>query len=653
MDYRFVKSRYLELRRQQASMQGRELTPIDHAAGDVVFNVAALAAMEVASGCSEVAMRAVSLSTGTGKSTSAYAFIAACAQAHSDFSAAYVVPTVKMGEEAQHGIEQLLGENTSTLWSWCHKHNRKDEEAIKRELGHLPTRLVDRAELKSSRIIIVTHQMLRSETLSGRDIGVRKFNGQPRSVVFVDEHPELLDVVSIMPAQLQVLHDKLAARNPAHDWLPILSGVVSRMNAVMHGDGQTYVATPLLSLEEGAAFENGTRRYLFDLTDQQVSTDLREHEADNMLAAVSFLLASSKGCAFYSRIDKSFFAYRLVFDPGYPGYVLLDATSDITGLVTLHPNVRSEPVPQVNYSNLEIFHMRHPKEFHNVGKVTRHAKTGEAYGAWIRSMVLANTVAGDDVLIVTHKSVLDLAFVEGANDPSHPADWEGRKVNTQNWGAGIGLNKFKHKGTVFLFAEFYPKRAQTIGETHGWSGLAVHSDQLRDAQGRRQAGDEFAPQGLYLKPYEGHLLRWTKQLSMRGAARNIDAHGKCHPMKLFTSMSLNRLLRHFDRLFPGANPPQLAQHPAEIQTANPALRGRDALIAVLMKGDKSVYGADEIQRLTGIRTFNLSRDFRAESVQAVAGCYGWQVQSARQLGKSGKMNYVVLEPGSTRERLMA
>jgi hypothetical protein len=52
--------------------------------------------------------------------------------------------------------------------------------------------------------------------------------------------------------------------------------------------------------------------------------------------------------------------------------------------------------------------------------------------------------------------------------------------------------------------------------------------------------------------WEGHLLRWLKQMALRGRARQFDERGVCGPQKLVTSADRTRLLANFDRLFPGA-----------------------------------------------------------------------------------------------------
>lgn len=643
MSYRFLRNSYNKYREMQATLYGRPLTAFARAAGDVIFSTAVVAAEDVFISSRDAYVRAVALPTGSGKSTSAYAMIAACAEADPDFSAAYIVPTVKMGLEAQEGIEMLIGEGSTVLWNYCTKHKGRDELEVERELGYLPTRVVNKACLPDSRIVILTHNFLEREIQERKDLGCRKYKGKPRSFIFIDEYPSLLEVIDMKPSQVEALCEILARKNTGHPWLPVLASTVNNMNLVMFSEGQTYFPTALLTREEGNLLVNGTSEYLLQFVEDDLSVELKRKQAEGMKATIDFLIAASKGCSFYSRIDKTFFAYRLNFELEQPGFILLDATADLSGLVTLHPKVECVDVPQVDYSQLSVFHMKHPKGFKNVSKVTRRAESGEAYGKWIKGTVLANTQADDDVLVVTHKRVLNLKFIEESNDPGSPLDWEGRKVNTQNWGAGIGLNKFKDKTHVFLFGEFYQKRALTISDVHGWSTLPLTEEHLKQAEGRRLGGNEYGPKGIYLEPYEGHLLRWSKQLSMRGAARNIDEEGKCMPMKLYTSMDLNRLLKHFDRLFPGADVPRPAKEsldPSDIVMTS-SLSGREGLISILSECKKTVIGADEIERMTGIQPKHLKRELDSYIVFNIANQYGWKLMSARDLGKAGRQKYLV------------
>ena len=555
MDHRFLEHQYFQMRERQVRLHGRSLTAMDRKASQVIFNTAIQAIENVKTGNRTTCMQAVSLSTGLGKSTSAYALIATFAQHDPQFSAAYVVPTIKMAIEAQEEIELLLGPNTTTLWSSYHKHKGVDARKAVEALGFLPARTVNKADLPTSRIIIVTHDKLKHELQSRMKEGCTTYCGKPRSIVFIDEHPELVQVVHATPERLQSFHDQLVKLNTRHPWLPVVSAVVSRMSALARSEGQPYVPIELLSPDEARVFDDDAGLSLWELTDDELSQDMRFSELEGMRSAVAFLLAAVSGNAFYSRRDWSFFAYQLHFASDYPGFVLLDATSDLTGLVSLHPHVRLVDVPPVSYERLELFHMDVSTKFKRINDVIKSAATGREYGRFIFQSVIANSQPGDEVLVVVHKNVLGQELIPMSEDPGQPMDWEGRKVNTQNWGAGIGLNKFKHKTHVFLFGDYYLPRPSTIAQAHGWSQEPLSEECLRHAEGRRQSGDLYAPRGGYLRVHEGHQLRWIKQLAMRGTARQVDGDGRCYPMKLFTTMDLSLLLPNLHRLFPNARPP--------------------------------------------------------------------------------------------------
>ena len=52
---------------------------------------------------------------------------------------------------------------------------------------------------------------------------------------------------------------------------------------------------------------------------------------------------------------------------------------------------------------------------------------------------------------------------------------------------------------------------------------------------------------------EGHRLRWTKQLALRGRGRSYDQHGLCGKQRLVVSSDLKSFMANAARLFPGSN----------------------------------------------------------------------------------------------------
>ena len=52
---------------------------------------------------------------------------------------------------------------------------------------------------------------------------------------------------------------------------------------------------------------------------------------------------------------------------------------------------------------------------------------------------------------------------------------------------------------------------------------------------------------------EGHRLRWTKQMALRGRGRSYDQHGLCGKQRLVISSDLKGFMSNVTKLFPGAN----------------------------------------------------------------------------------------------------
>lgn len=633
-----TKHSYLRVREQQMQQFQRKLTPLEFQASLVVFDGCQRAEEAVRSGSRSTAMQVISLGTGLGKSTSTHAFIARRAMQDPEFSTAFVVPTIRMAIEAQAGIEKLLGEGTTTLWSSLHRHKGGNERAAREELGFVPTRLVNREDLPTSRILIVTHSLLKEELKGKPHIGVTRYCGSPRSVVIIDEHPDLVDTVTVTPATLQTFHDELAQLDPTHPWLPVVAAIVPRMAAFLRTTGQKFCPSPLLSADEAKVFEDSHGLDLWEATDEEQSTERRQDRLKDLHCILGFLRAAGRGNAFYSRAHQSFHAYQLHFDNGYPGFVLLDATSDILGYVGLHPNAHLLDVPMVDYSPLEVAHIEMDDRFRRKENILKNRALGREYAEFIIKAVIANTEPGSDVLVVLWKAILTQELLPSSDDPAQPMDWDGRKVNTQHWGSGIGSNQFRGKTHVFLFGDHHLPAYTTVATTHAWSGVPLQGDTLSAATSLRDAGSVYMMGGIYRKPQLGQLLSAFKQLAMRGKARNVDEQGRCLPMKLFTTMPLQRLLPAMPVLFPGAPQPSMAKPPEG--TLEKSMEGRQGLLRLLMETQSvSRLSAEEVMVVTGIPTAKLAREFKG--LKELPELLGWRLITAKELGLAGRMTYLI------------
>jgi hypothetical protein len=638
MNYHDLHTRFLEIRSKQAESFRKVETKLDQVVTEVIYAATCNAMSNVASGDNRVYMQAVSLGTGMGKTTSACAILAAAALTDPHFSAAYVVPTARIGEEVQQIIEASLGQGSVYLWTSYHdKNSRIEVGRIVEALGHLPARQTMKDGLPMERIVIVTHETLKNEAKHGHEYGVTTYKGRPRNVVFIDESPSVLDIYHTTAEELQGLHHDCSGRNELKFVLPTISTVVARMSEVMEADGYGYLTADLISAAEFEVFSRITTDDIRQLTDDDLSDELRADEGAVVRNLLMFLKAASHGNVFYSKKDRTFFSYQLHLCKTYPGYVLLDATSDLEGLVKLDTGIRSIPVPSASYENLEIYSLDMPKRFNNKIEVTKSRELGRAYAKYIKDMVCANADQESDVLIVLPKILLDQELIEAANNPHEPLNWNGIKVNTQHWGAGVGSNKFRNKSHVFLFGDHVLGRSVTIARAHGWSGVTVDNRVLKDAVERRTTGKRYRPKGMYGSCHDGFQLRWTKQLAMRGTARKIDGEGRANAMKLFTTMSRDLLLDVYSELFPGAPLPKPAQEGVDVLREE--TKGRQGLKTLLFKGQQAYYSADEIAVELSIPTHRLGREF--EAIRNRGEAANWELCKAKNLGKAGRSSFVV------------
>lgn len=627
LDQTALRLAYDHARTQMASFQGRELTASDHKAADVIFT-ASVSALEQHNCPESAPLTFVSLPTGFGKTTNAICFLAAAWKTDASFSGAYLVPTIKLAEEVIAQLEALVGPSNAAVYSRFHKPDRDPAQA-REALGYVPDRVTSRDQLIKTRLIVVTHEMWLTELRKAKPFGVSLYGNTARSIVYIDESPNLLEVLEVSAHEVQAFIDHVVRIDSKHPAAGPLASYVNEMNRLLQSNGKEFETVPFFQDEEGDVFTfdcvTDVRSLITQVMPEQEQTILLE----KLERLIRFIKAARRSRAFFSRLDRTFFAYQLTFKP-LPGMVILDATADLSNLVLLQCGQRSVPVPQVDYSNLTIHHHTHPPHFRSMSEVTAKASTGKAYAAWVRSIVLASTNPGDDVLVIVHKRVLDLEFLTRSDNPAAPQDWEGRRVNLSHWGTGVGENKWKAKEVVCLFGEFFQRTATLVAEVNGYSGQTVTADRLNAAIPKHIHSNQYAPSGEYRSAFNRHLLRWPKQLAARGAIRLIDANGKCGRMRLVTTMDQTRLLQSSNHLFPGAKI-NLVAGDVDLDLTNST-----ALARVLGRENGPILTYMEACKAAGISPRNPSRMVATKPVAAAMAAFGWRTSTLVRAGLKGK-----------------
>jgi hypothetical protein len=120
---------------------------------------------------------------------------------------------------------------------------------------------------------------------------------------------------------------------------------------------------------------------------------------------------------------------------------------------------------------------------------------------------------------------------------------------------------------------------------------------------------------------EGHLLRWIRQMALRGRGRVFDDDGVCCEQKVVITGgrgSLERLVLHKDRLFPGAK--LTVSHTPDLSNYT----YREALLLVL--SDPSLpheIPAVDVGKFLGADWKNISSRLMSSNTNIMLNNIGW------------------------------
>jgi hypothetical protein len=240
------------------------------------------------------------------------------------------------------------------------------------------------------------------------------------------------------------------------------------------------------------------------------------------------------------------------------GMILLDATADIDGVSHICPWRQHVKTPQAHYGNLDIVHVpQHTRR--RLSEYLKKAANQRAYVKWMVETIKEHMAPGEYGLVVCKKALFDNERVpqwpDGDprfKDPEsyterYEWDIEGRKLCASHYGTGIGSNAWKDADVVFLFDEFFIPRRVAVATVQGLRGQKANEGDLASMKTLNSKAKGVDLIG------EGHRLRWTKQLALRGRGRTYDQHGLCGKQRLVISSDLKSFMANAARLFPGAN----------------------------------------------------------------------------------------------------
>jgi len=529
--------------------------------GDAVFDACYRALEQSAQGVVTLPPRlhVVSAPMGTGKTSFTLAFITALVRLGENdpqvrCDCVFLVEQMAKAEEMYRELSALL---PGKLAVWSTDHNAAACSKPIKVLSPAARYYVD--DLEHHAVAIVTHAFYKGPRGHKARNVVHDGVSTPRALTVIDEQSDDVEIFDVTLAGVAAVLEAVKRDEEKGDAVaPHLEMLFRFMADKELGGGG--------SLEKPSDDPTAWRRVASALAWFTTSAALdyvkaRQSSIQGLEAVFGFARAMATGYAFIVRQggDVAHFVGYQNNLPQVPGMVLLDATADIDGVTQLCPWRSHAKVPQASYANLSIIHVK-PFTAQRLSKFLKLAKNRYAYVDWMKEIIVAYTEPGQRALIVCNKALFDNRNVPDWPERDERFDqpdlyvreygWEleGRKLCGTHWGGfGIGANTWKDADVVLLFDEFHVPRRVTIARAQGLASAKATEGPL----GNMKAINNKSPQvdGLY----EGHLLRWTKQMALRGKGRHFDEHGVCGHQKLVCTGDYERLIANADKLFPHAS----------------------------------------------------------------------------------------------------
>jgi hypothetical protein len=512
--------------------------------GDAIFNAGCLALNDAATDTRR--MLTVSAPAGSGKTSFSYALAIAVtryAKSHpgAPYGVALLVNRRDTADTVYRELEALLPGQVA-VWTTDHDKANPKGERVKN-----PAALFHREDLQNYAVAIVTHEFYLDTNGHLARTVVHDGTTHQRTLTIVDELPNEVSSVAISLSQAEAIRGPLVEAHP--EIKPHMDALFKLMEPCNYDPANTlYRANKeWTDLQRDLAwFQSKTALC--------IATD--EHGRALLDFARGLLVGRSWGRM--DGIEPEFYAYRdhRIIDRT-AGVILFDASADIDGRSNIVPWREEIRTPQASYDNLEIVLIpQHTKE--RLTKYLEKAANQRAYVQWMTETIHQYMQAEEKGLVVCKKKLFDEERIptwpvgdERFKDPDNFTqryEWnlEDRSLCAIHYGTGIGDNFWSDAAVVFLFDEHILPKAAAISQAQ-----VLRAE--RTDQGELGVMKTFMnkPPGV-TSLSEGERLRWTKQLALRGNARNYDEHGVCGKQRLVIACDPKLFLANAGRLFPGA-----------------------------------------------------------------------------------------------------
>ena len=505
------------------------------------------------------ALKVVSAPMGAGKTTFTLAFITALVQLgehdpEAPRGCVLVVEQMTKADEMYRELSALLPGKVA-VWSTDHDVNCKTPTKVLKPAARFHV-----SDLEKHQVAIVTHAFYKGKRGSqARNVLDVTSEAIPRALTIIDEQTDDVAVFDVtLSGAVQVFEAVQQDERSREAVVPYVQALVEFMTKKLSG-GNLEKPSDDPKAWTGAALE----LEWFTTTAARDYERDRKRDIQGLEGVFSFARALTTTQAFVTRYGNDtphFVGYDLRLEL-CPGMVLLDATADIDGITALCP-WRSQVNVPASYANLSIVHVPCFTR-QRLSTYVKQVKNRRAYVSWMRQTILAHTEPGQRALVVCKKSLFDNGNIpdwpEGDLRFDRPEtyqleygwDIEGRKLCTTHWGGlGIGVNHWREADVVFLFGEFHQPRRVTVARAQGLMAAKATEGPLAAMKTLNSKSPHVD------KLRDGHLLRWTKQMALRGKGRNFDEHGVCAHQKVVCAGNADqfeRLVANAAELFPGAD----------------------------------------------------------------------------------------------------
>jgi hypothetical protein len=464
---------------------------------------------------------------GTGKTSHAIALMAATVRiAEEDdlskpYGCLFVVDQIKKADDMCRQINELLRGQVA-VWTTDH-----DVNAINPTTYVPPERRFDVDQLEQRAIAVVTQAFLRGPRRDKARQVIRGDHHVPRALTIFDEQTKEVEVYDIKHSQAVKLQEAIEGDRRFSDLKTKLDPLIDFLRAQSKKTGNS-IDTPNDDPEAWRVARElgwfaGEDAEKFVLTNGRHIEDLEEvfGFAAQIYRNYAFIFRRGGGA-----MGSNFVAYVPAPTPN-GNSILLDATADIDGVSELVSWRTHVDVPQVRYDNLHIVHAcDYTRE--NLNEFLKHAGNRRKYVEFAEKLILGIMPLGTRGLIF-------------------PWEFEGRHLAVTWWGGhGIGANDWKEASYVFQFGEHFLPTRTMFATVQGLRGDKATMGMLWETKSTNTTPDEVR------QATEGHLLRFLKQLGMRGRSRKFDSDGVCGKQVLVLTCDFERLIVNADRLFPGA-----------------------------------------------------------------------------------------------------